>query len=233
MNTSRFGGFIACLTLLCGTVQSASAQPGAAPTTVKDRASYAFGLDIGRRLRQEVPDVQPDLLVRGLLEGLGGKQAALTDQELTDAITEFNKQRFERIKAEGETFLANNKKVKGVVVLASGLQYQVLKTGTGPSPKVTDKVKVHYEGTFVNGTIFDSSRQRNMPAEFAVRGVIPGWVEALPLMKVGDKWKLFVPSTLAYGPRGFGDIPPNATLVFEIELLAIEPSEALPPKPTK
>jgi len=125
-------------------------------------------------------------------------------------------------KAAGEAFLAANAKQPGVLTTASGLQYKVLKSGTGASPKATDTVKVDYEGRLIDGTIFDSSIQRGQPATFPVNGVIPGWVEALQLMKVGDKWQLFVPAGLAYGAQSPGPtIPPNSTLIFQVELLDI------------
>jgi FKBP-type peptidyl-prolyl cis-trans isomerase FklB len=129
----------------------------------------------------------------------------------------------EKNKAEGEAFLAENKKKEGVKTLPSGLQYKVIKAGTGKKPKVTDTVTTHYRGTLMNGTEFDSSYRRGQPVSFQVNGVIPGWTEALQLMEEGAKWQLFIPSNLAYGERGAGrDIGPNATLVFEIELLSIE-----------
>jgi FKBP-type peptidyl-prolyl cis-trans isomerase FklB len=123
----------------------------------------------------------------------------------------------------GAAFLAGNAKKEGVKTTASGLQYQVIQAGTGASPKLSDKVKVHYHGTLINGSVFDSSVQRGQPITFPVGGVIPGWVEALQLMKVGDKWKLFIPANLAYGDRSPGPgIPPNSVLIFEVELLGIE-----------
>jgi FKBP-type peptidyl-prolyl cis-trans isomerase len=126
--------------------------------------------------------------------------------------------------AAGNDYLAKNKTRAGVKVTASGLQYEVLKSGVGlgKKPKATDKVQVHYHGTLIDGTVFDSSVDRKEPVEFPVTGVIPGWVEALQLMSVGDKWKLTIPSNLAYGPRGRPGIPPNAVLIFEVELLAIK-----------
>ncbi len=127
----------------------------------------------------------------------------------------------EAAKKAGEDFLAANAKKPGVKVLPSGLQYKVLKSGNGPSPKATDTVKTHYHGTFINGKVFDSSVERGEPVEFPVNGVIKGWTEALQLMKVGDKWQLFIPSDLAYGPDGQGPIPPNSVLVFDVELLGI------------
>ena len=126
----------------------------------------------------------------------------------------------------GEDFLAANAKKEGVKTTASGLQYKVIKSGSGPSPKPTDTVKVHYNGTLIDGTVFDSSIRRGSPATFPVNGVIPGWTEALQLMKVGDKWQLFIPAKLAYGEQGPGPIGPNATLIFDVELLGIEKPEA-------
>jgi FKBP-type peptidyl-prolyl cis-trans isomerase len=126
----------------------------------------------------------------------------------------------------GEAFLAENAKKEGVKTTASGLQYKVIKSGTGPSPKPTDVVKVQYHGTLIDGTVFDSSVRRNQPATFTVNGVIPGWTEALQLMKVGDKWKLFIPAKLAYGEQGSGPIGPNIVLIFDVELLGIEKPEA-------
>ena len=124
---------------------------------------------------------------------------------------------------EGEAFFAENKKKEGIVTLPSGLQYKVIKEGDGPTPKATDTVSVNYKGTFIDGTEFDSSYKRNQPATFKVKGVIPGWVEALQLMKVGSKWQIFIPASLAYGDKGAGNvIGPNATLIFEVELLSID-----------
>jgi FKBP-type peptidyl-prolyl cis-trans isomerase FklB len=133
----------------------------------------------------------------------------------------------EKNRREGQTFLAKNKTRAGVKVRPSGLQYEVLRAGNGASPKATDTVKVHYEGTLLNGTVFDSSVKRKEPAVFPVNRVIPGWTEAMQMMKVGDKWRLFIPSELAYGARGAGhDIGPNAVLIFDVELLGISPQES-------
>jgi FKBP-type peptidyl-prolyl cis-trans isomerase FklB len=133
------------------------------------------------------------------------------------------KQHADKNQKEGEVFLAENKKKKGVVTLPSGLQYRVITAGTGKIPKVTDTVTTHYRGTLIDGTEFDSSYKRGEPASFPVNGVVKGWTEALQLMKVGSKWQLFIPSNLAYGPQGAGQvIGPNATLIFEIELLSIK-----------
>ena len=158
----------------------------------------------------------------------------LSEEEMRTVMTAFQKEmaakqaemmksQGEKNKKEGEAFLAENKKKEGVKTLASGLQYKVIKEGTGKTPKATDKVSTHYQGTLIDGTEFDSSYKRGEPATFPVNGVIPGWTEALQLMKVGSKWQLFVPSKLAYGEKGAGPIiGPNAVLIFTVELLAIK-----------
>jgi FKBP-type peptidyl-prolyl cis-trans isomerase FklB len=158
----------------------------------------------------------------------------MTEQEVNETLTAFQKEMaaqqaernkilVEKNKKEGEIFLAENKKKEGVVTLPSGLQYKVIKEGTGETPKLTDTVTVNYSGTLIEGTEFDSSYRRGQPATFPVKGVIAGWTEALQLMKVGSKWQLFIPSNLAYGERGAGrDIGPNTTLIFDVELLSIK-----------
>jgi FKBP-type peptidyl-prolyl cis-trans isomerase FklB len=149
----------------------------------------------------------------GLFAGCGVKEDKATMEKNPSA----------NLATTGETFLAQNAKKEGVVTTASGLQYKVIKSGMGESPRPTDTVKVHYHGTLIDGTVFDSSVQRGQPISFPVNGVIPGWVEALQLMKVGDKWQLFIPARLAYGDRSPGPaIPPNSALIFEVELLGIE-----------
>lgn len=226
---------------------TASAQPAAqpadkapagepAPKTVKEQASYIIGYNIGRNFKSQDLDLELAMIMRGLKDALAGADPALTDEQMSKAMEEFEKavnqqmaQRAKKAAEEGTAFLAANGKKEGVVTTASGLQYKVLKQGNGPSPKATDVVRTHYHGTFLNGKVFDSSVKRGEPATFAVNEVIPGWTEALQLMKVGDKWQLFVPSKLAYGPDGSqGVIPPDATLVFEVELLEIMPPAAAP-----
>jgi FKBP-type peptidyl-prolyl cis-trans isomerase FklB len=172
-------------------------------------------------------------VLKGLGDGVKGAKPALTDEQLEACMVALQRQvqtrglakaqaAAEKNKAEGEAFLAANKKKEGVKTTASGLQYKILKAGKGPSPKLTDKVTTHYHGTFIDGKVFDSSVERKEPATFPVNGVIGGWTEALQLMKVGDKWQLFVPSELAYKERGYPpDIAPNTTLIFEVELLGI------------
>ena len=210
--------------------------------TLKQKVSYGIGLNIGRNMKDQGVEVETQLLIKGLQDALSGAKPQLTDAELQAAMSAFQRdlerkramQRIEKdpkLKAaaeknlqEGKAFLAKNAKVKGVKTTASGLQYQVLKAGKGPSPKATDRVTTHYHGTLIDGTVFDSSVDRKQPATFGVNRVIAGWTEALQLMKVGSKWKLFIPSDLAYGltPRPGGPIGPNAVLVFEVELLSID-----------
>ncbi len=174
--------------------------------------------------------MDPELVSRGFRDALSGAKALLTDQEIRDTIAAFQKEmtakqdeRGKKNKKDGEAFLAENKKKEGIKTLPSGLQYKVIKAGTGKKPKLTDTVTTQYRGTLIDGTEFDSSYKRNAPASFPVNGVIPGWTEALQLMEEGAKWQLFVPSNLAYGERGAGTtIGPNATLIFEVELISIQ-----------
>lgn len=226
--------------------EAAQAAP-AKPESVEDRASYAIGLNIGRNMKaQEVP-VNVELLVKGLRDALAGTDPVLTDEEMQAAVTSLQQsvmaKQEEKMKMAGETnqktaeeFLAKNKAKEGVKTTASGLQYEVLKEGTGATPKPTDKVTVHYTGTLLDGTKFDSSVDRGQPATFGVNQVISGWTEGLQLMKVGGKYKLYVPPALGYGPQGTpnGEIGPNSLLVFEVELLGIGDSQpAAPPEPTE
>lgn len=221
---------------------AAPSAPSAAgkPESLNDRASYIIGLNLGRSLKSQDIPVAADLIVQGLRDGLGGGQALLSEEEIQAAMQSFQadmlaKQQ-EKSKAasaknqqEGDAFLTKNKARKEVKTTASGLQYEVLKEGTGPTPKATDQVTVHYKGTLLDGTVFDSSYDRNEPATFAVNQVIPGWVEALQLMKTGAKHKVYIPASLAYGETGAGpQIGPNSTLVFEIELQSIGAPQPAP-----
>ncbi len=202
--------------------------------TERDRVSYTIGMDIGNNLKGQSIDVDPDIFSRGLKDALTGSLPLLTEKEIQETMTNFKKEmqvkqasRMKEVggkkKQEGEAFLAKNGKKEGVTTLTSGLQYKVIKEGDGKSPKSTDTVSVHYRGTLINGNEFDSSFKRGQPASFQVGGVIKGWTEALLLMKTGAKWKLFIPSDLAYGERGAGrSIGPNETLIFEVELLEIK-----------
>ena len=192
-----------------------------------DKVSYALGLSIGNNFQNSgIKSLQIEDFVQGLSDVLNEKQPAITYDEAKKVINDFfmrlHKEKLEINKRAGEEFLNINKGRAGVVTLPSGLQYQVLKQGNGEKPKATDKVKCHYHGTLINGTVFDSSIERGTPAVFGVSQVIPGWQEALQLMPVGSKWRLFIPSNLAYGENGAGEmIEPNSTLIFDVELLDI------------
>jgi FKBP-type peptidyl-prolyl cis-trans isomerase FklB len=207
-------------------------------TTKTEKFSYALGMDIGSKvgpsLKKQSVDVDPALVSQGLKDAMSGGKTRLTEQEaqtvLTDMQAEVTKQRQEKQekaaaanKAEGDAFLSANKSKEGVVTLPSGLQYKILKEGTGPKPVSGDTVSCNYRGTLINGTEFDSSAKHGEAAKFGVSQVIKGWTEALQLMPVGSKWQLFVPPSLAYAERGAGaDIGPDTTLIFEVELLSIE-----------
>ena len=192
-----------------------------------DKISYALGLSIGNNFQNSgINNLQVEDFVKGLKDVLSEAQPEISYDEAKQVINDYfmnlQKERLELNKKAGEEFLNINKGKAGVVTLPSGLQYQVLKHGEGAKPTASDKVKCHYHGTLINGTVFDSSVQRGEPAVFGVSQVIPGWVEALQLMPVGSKWRLFIPSNLAYGEHGAGDaIEPNSALVFDVELLDI------------
>jgi FKBP-type peptidyl-prolyl cis-trans isomerase FklB len=219
-----------------GTAGKSAAAPALA--TRKQKFSYALGMNIGSglgaNLKKQSVEVDSNLVSQGLKDAMSGGKTRLTQEEaqtvLTEVQNEVKKQQQEKTqqagaanKTEGEAFLAANKSKDGVVTLPSGLQYKILTAGTGPKPTASDSVKCNYRGTLINGTEFDSSYKRGQPATFGVGQVIKGWTEALQLMPVGSKWQVVVPSSLAYGERGAGaEIGPNATLIFEIELLSIE-----------
>ncbi len=215
-----------------------SAEENVALKDQKDKVNYSIGMDIGNTLKRLSVDVNFDILVQGIRDVLSGNKTLLTAQESRDIIIAFQKEMTakqtermkelgEKNKKEGETFLAENKIKEGVITRPSGLQYKVIKEGTGEMPKPTDTVTTHYSGTLIDATEFDSSYRRGQPATFKVNGVIPGWTEALQMMKAGSKWRLFVPPHLAYGERGTGrDIGPNATLIFDVELLSIVKEDA-------
>jgi FKBP-type peptidyl-prolyl cis-trans isomerase FklB len=215
----------------------------------KMKVSYAIGLDIGKNFKARAIDIDVEILIQGLRDAQGSGQPLLSSEEIQKVMTQFQQdmmkveQEKRKVedekrmaqapgnKAKEEAFLKENAQKPGIKTTASGLQYKVISTGTGPMPKDTDTVKVHYRGTLLDGTEFDSSYKRNAPAVFPIKGVIKGWTEALQLMKVGSKWQIFLPSSLAYGEQGAGQaIGPNATLIFEVELLSIEKAEAAAPK---
>jgi FKBP-type peptidyl-prolyl cis-trans isomerase FklB len=202
----------------------------------KDKVSYSIGLNIGFNLKKQNVSINPDTFVLGLKDALAGKPQ-MTDEQVKETMTAFEKEMIDKQKAaglkngaDGEKFLAENKKKEGVKTTASGLQYKVVKEGTGAQPKEKDTVMANYRGTLIDGTEFDSSYKRGQPATFPVSGVIKGWTEALQMMKVGSKYQLFIPAKLAYGERAIGlDIGPNSTLIFEVELLDVKPAAGANP----
>ncbi|HJX25460.1 MAG TPA: FKBP-type peptidyl-prolyl cis-trans isomerase [Chthoniobacterales bacterium] len=197
---------------------------------LKDKVSYSVGLSVGSNFKKQGQDLNPDALLAGLKDALSGKQPALSEKEMQETMETWSKQMEDKQKtmseknaADGVKFLAENKSKSGVKTTASGLQYKVIKEGSGAQPKAADTVTVNYRGTLINGTEFDSSYKRGQPATFPVNGVIKGWTEALQLMKVGSKYQLFIPSSLAYGERAVSaDIAPNSTLIFEVELIEVK-----------
>ncbi len=208
-------------------------QPDPAFQNWKDKLSYAVGADLARGLRWQRVDVNLDVLVGALRDALAGKKLVMTQEEVTATLKRFEneqKQDYEHAKAmlseknkeAGDAFFAENLKKEGVVTLPSGLQYKILKQGDAKKPALEDVVVCNYRGTLLDGTEFDSSYKRNGPATLPVKGLIKGLSEALQLMPVGSKWQLFTPPQLAYGERVVGGIPPNATLIFEVELISIQ-----------
>ena len=211
-------------------VSQVNAQENLVLKNQKDKVSYIIGMDIGTNLKKQSIDVEPNILAKGVEDALTGRKPLLSEQEIRETMSAFqNEMRVKqevvakKNKEQGDSFLTENKKKEGVKTLQSGLQYKVIKVGVGKKPKLNDYVTTHYRGTLIDGTEFDSSYKRGGPATFQVSGVIPGWTEALQLMEEGAKWQLFIPPNLAYGDRGAGGvIGPNATLIFEIELISIQ-----------
>jgi FKBP-type peptidyl-prolyl cis-trans isomerase FklB len=209
----------------------------------EDKLSYSFGLNMGSNIKRESIDVNPDAVIRGIKDGLEGKPPLMNEQEVRQIQDHFRRELMakreakaaelrEKNKAEGEKFLAENAKKEGVKTLPGGVQYKVIKEGSGPKPAPTDRVKVQYRGKLINGTEFDSSYKRGPePATFGVSQVIKGWTQALTNMPVGSHWELYIPSDLAYGPNGSGRlIEPNSTLIFDVDLVDIVKPEP-PPQP--
>jgi FKBP-type peptidyl-prolyl cis-trans isomerase FklB len=227
---------IAAAMVLAVSIQAAGedpAEPAVKLETEMDKVSYVLGSRVGEGFKQGGVEINLELFMQGIKDVLAEREPALSADEGQQVMAEFQKSMMARQQemlrkeaeanlAEGTAFLDENKTKPGVVVLPSGLQYKVLEEGTGRMPTATERVKVHYRGTFVNGEEFDSSYKRNEPVEFQVGGVIPGWTEALQLMKEGAKWQLFIPANLAYGERGRPPrMPPNSTLLFEVELIEV------------
>jgi len=214
----------------CKAEQKGSA--GQKPQETRDKVSYSIGVSFGNNLKRDDLDINPEFLAKGIKDVFSGK-TVMTDDEMKATLQAFQKEMEgkmqakqqalgEKNKAESDKFLAENKKKDGVVTTPSGLQYKIVKEGTGPKPKASDVVSVTYRGTLVNGTEFDKSKE---PVSFQVQGVIPGWVEALQMMPVGSQWQLFIPPNLAYGESAPPAIGPNQTLIFDVELVGIKKAE--------
>lgn len=214
----------------------ASAETASKMSTDTQKASYAIGQNFGNTLTREAPDLDADLVLQGAMDALKKRKPALAPEQQEKAMMAYQQTMMAKKASQADAaaagniaaakkFLAENGKKPGVTTLPSGLQYLVVASGKGPSPTKADTVKVHYHGTLIDGKVFDSSIQRGQPATFGVGQVIPGWTEALQKMKVGDKWKLFIPPDLAYGNRGAGGvIEPGSALIFDVELLEIVPA---------
>lgn len=223
----------AVLVVAVSAALAARADTGAAPTTDKEKQSYGIGIDVGRNFRNLELDADQEWVIRGLKDGMAGGKAALPEEDLRKLMTEFQQQIMQKQrdkvtkmaaenKKAGDDYRAENGKKDGVKTLENGLQYKVIATGDGKKPTDTDTVQCNYRGTFIDGREFDKSPP-GQPATFPLNGVIPGWQEILKLMPVGSKWEVVIPPELAYGDRGAGrQIPPNTTLVFEIELVKIQ-----------
>jgi len=199
----------------------------------KAKESYSLGYQFGQSLKAQGVDINLQVYNSGIQDGLGGKNPGMTSEEIRATMTSLQqrlmaaqqkglKEQAAKNLSQSKTFLAENGKKEGIKTLPSGLEYKVVTEGSGKMPKETDTVIVHYKGTLIDGTEFDSSYKRNQPATFQVKGVIKGWTEALQLMKAGSKWQLFIPPDLGYGERGAGPVPPNSALIFEVELLSIQ-----------
>jgi FKBP-type peptidyl-prolyl cis-trans isomerase FklB len=221
-----------------GSASAAKSSSVVVLKTQKDKISYAVGMNVGTNLKKQSVEVDPAIVVKGMQDAIAGNKPLLTDEETRAVLMQLQEEDRQKQaakaqsegsanKTEGEAFLAANKTKEGVMTTPSGLQYKILKAGTGPKPAATDTVVCNYRGTLLNGTEFDSSYKRGQPLTFPVNGVIKGWTEALQLMPVGSKWQLFIPAQLAYGERGAGaDIGPNATLIFEVELVSIQAAKS-------
>lgn len=245
LQAATAGAFAVALVMLAGTARTAAqeeapapagapaaAQPAGDPATeqelFKQQVSYALGLNVGRDLKSDGIPIDPASFAAGISDVFSGAQPKLTDTQIRALMMRLQQELAARAQAAGtrnlqagQAFLAANATKEGIQTTASGLQYRIVRPGVGATPTLADKVSCNYEGTLIDGTVFDSSYKRGRPAQFPVSGVISGWTEALQLMKVGAKWELFIPSDLAYGPNGPPSIGPNSTLIFTIELLDV------------
>ncbi len=215
-------------------ISTANAADAPALTTDIDKLSYSVGIDLGKNLKKQDIQINPTIMAKGIQDGLTGGKLLLTEQQMKDVLSKFQKDLMAKRAAQfnskatenkekGDKFLAENKTKSGVVTLPSGLQYKILTSGTGEKPAKDDEVTVEYTGKLIDGTVFDSTEKAGKPATFKVSQVIPGWIEALQLMPAGSTWELYVPSSLAYGARSVGGpIGPNETLIFNVHLISVK-----------
>jgi FKBP-type peptidyl-prolyl cis-trans isomerase len=224
---------VLCMVFLSGVSAAAEKKES---KEQKDKISYSVGYQVGGDFKRQGVELNPKLFLKGVQDAMSGAKPQMTPQEMNQTLVDLKKKivaderkdrqaKAQKALAEGEAFLAANGKKEGVVTLPTGLQYKVVREGSGASPKATDNVTVNYRGTLVDGTEFDSSYKRNKPAAFRVDRVIPGWTQALTMMKTGAKWQLFIPAKLGYGEHGAGTkIPPGSTLIFDVELVSVQPA---------
>lgn len=200
---------------------------------LKDKESYSLGFQFGQNMKSQGVELNLEAYTSGIQDALGGAKPKLSQEEINKTVSDLqkrimtarqkeSKEKADKNLAEGKAFLEENKKKEGIKTLPSGLQYKVLAEGSGKTPIATDSVTVNYKGTLIDGSEFDSSYKRGNPTTFQVNKVVKGWTEALQLMKEGSKWQLFIPPELGYGERGGGPIPPNSTLIFEVELISVK-----------
>lgn len=220
------------------TIAAADATATTSLNSDMDKLSYSIGADLGKNFKKQGIEISPAAMAKGLQDGMSGGQLLLTEQQMKDVLNKFQKdlmakrnaeftKKAEENKAKGEAFMSQNKAKEGVVSLPSGLQYKIIQTGTGAKPAKDDTVTVEYTGKLIDGQVFDSTEKTGKPATFKVSQVIPGWTEALQLMPAGSTWEVYVPASLAYGPRSVGGpIGPNETLIFKIHLISVKKSDA-------
>ncbi|MDR1728541.1 MAG: FKBP-type peptidyl-prolyl cis-trans isomerase [Acidobacteriota bacterium] len=230
---ARFLAIAAAAALMAATASAQTAKAQAAPQTEKDKRSYSLGVDAAKNLKARGLDLDLELLVRGVRDGYSGGRQLMTDEDIRATLLALSKEfqqkadavakvQADKAKVDGEKFLAANKAKKGITTLPNGLQYEILKAGAGAKPTVDSTVTVHYVGSMIDGTVFDSTLRKGDPVALPVKQIIPGWREALLRMPAGSKWRIFIPPALAYKERRTGPIPPNSVLIFEIELLGIK-----------